>query len=252
MTKNHLTYRAAILTGIAAYTLNVAVGEPTPQPSESYFGTAQVADEQNQTYEIDVRANGPVLRYDLPADLLEEANPMAMVLNYDQGTMLMFPVGDSVPADERMAMSFTFTPGQNGQAFDPTVPEQGIPIGSATYAGEACTIYEVSSMTETGEISQQRACLTSGGILLHAQNQVEETASFEMINLVRGAQPAALFAVPAGYEVMDMSMFTGGMGDEGMNPIGSIIDGAMQEAEDQSEREARREVRGLVRGLFGN
>ena len=252
MIKTSLTYKTAILSGIAACALNVAVGEQIPQPSASYFGTAEVLDEQSQKFEIEVRASGSVLRYDLPADLLEESNPMAMVLNYGQETMFMFPVGDRVSSDDRVAMQFTFSPGQNGQAFDPTVPEQGIRVGSATYAGEACTNYEVSSVSETGEISQQSACLTSDGILLHAQDQDQPTASFEIIRLVRGEQPAALFAVPAGYEVMDMSMFAGGMGEDGMNPFGNIIDGAMQEAEDQTEREARREVRGLVRGLFGN
>jgi|GEM_PF-4935973 len=252
MINTHLTHKAAILTGIAACALSVAVAEPTPQPSASYSGTAQVLDDQNQTFDIEVRASGSVLRYDLPAELLDEATPMAMVLNYGQGMMLMFPVGDQVPADDRMAMKFTFSPGQSGQAFDPTVPEQGVRIGSATYAGEACTVYDVSSVTETGEISEQRACLTSDGILLHAQDQTDATASYEMISLVRGAQPAALFAVPAGYQVMDMSMFAAGNGDTGMNPFGNVIDGAVQEAEDQTERETRREVRGLVRGLFGN
>ena len=74
--------------------------------------------------------------------------------------------------------------------------------------------------------------------------------------LRRGAQPDALFAVPAGYQVVDMSTFGGAMamamGDDEASPFDDIVDGAMDEAKDETTRQTRNEVRGLVRGLFGN
>lgn len=236
-----------------AGSFSLASADQIPLPTASYYGNAQMLDGREKLTDIEVRASGSKLRYDLPAAFMDEGYPMAMVIDYSADKMMLFPVGDSVPADERIAMQMTLEGGGPEQGYNPAMPDQGMFTGSATYAGETCNIYAITHVSATGAIETQSACVTTDGILLHSREGSAEQVSFEMLELRRGAQPSALFAVPAGYQVMDMSSFGMMMGGEdGSSPFDQIIDGAMDEAKDETTRQTRKEVRGLVRGLFGN
>lgn len=245
------TPKVMLLIGtLAVATSGLALADSIPRPTASYFGQADIVDDRGKSTRVEVRASGEKLRYDLPATLVESDNPMAMVLDYNSGQMMMFPVGDKVPADERVAMQFNMNEGAGDQGFDPVIAEVGIVVGQASYAGETCSVYEITDVTDTGAIETERACVTGDGILLHSASASSD--SFEMTNLARGAQPAALFKVPAGYQVMDMSAFMGQMNPDSNSPFGGLVEGMMDEAEGETERQARREARDLVRGLFDN
>ena len=237
-------------------TIESADADQIPRPSASYFGKAQMIDGKEKLSDIEVRANGSKIRYDMPASFTDESYPVAMILDYELSQMTMFPVGDSVSPDERMAMQMSMESGGPEDGYNPTMPDLGTKVGTGTYAGETCSKFEVTSVGASGAIETQQACLTSDGILLHSRDDVDGQVSFEMTELRRGAQPDALFAVPAGYQVVDMSTFGGAMamamGDDEASPFGDIVDGAMDEAKDETTRQTRNEVRGLVRGLFGN
>lgn len=237
---------------IALAISGVALADSIPSPAASYFGQAEFIDNRGEKTRIEVRASGAKLRYDLPASLVDNDSPMAMILDYGSGQMMMFPVGDKVPVDERMAMQFSLSGGASDQGFDPVIAEVGTVVGQASYVGETCSVYEITDVSDTGAIETERACVTNDGILL--QSASASSDSFELTKLTRGAQPAVLFSVPAGYQVMDMSAFMGqtnpGSGTD--SPFGGLVDGMMDEAEDETERQARREARDLVRGLFNN
>ncbi len=230
--------------------VSVALADPIPRPTASYSGKAEIVDSRGENTRVEVRASGPKLRYDLPASVAGSETPMAMVLDYSSGQMVIFPVGDQVSAGDRMAMQFSLSEGASDQGFDPVLAEVGNVVGQASYAGESCSVYEVTDVTDTGAIETERACVTTDGILLQSASATSD--SFEMKSLTRGAQPDALFAVPAGYQIMDMNALAGPMGAGSNSPFGGLVEGMVDEAEGETERQARRETRDFVRGLFKN
>ena len=107
-----------LLLGLGvASCFSAAQAEPLPRPTASFFGKAEILDERSRPIEIEVRASGPKLRYDLPASAVDDDHPMAMVLDYATGQVFMFPVGDRVSHDDRVAMQFSMASGQIQQNF---------------------------------------------------------------------------------------------------------------------------------------
>ena len=93
-------------------TIESADADQIPRPSASYFGKAQMIDGKEKLSDIEVRANGSKIRYDMPASFTDESYPVAMILDYELSQMTMFPVGDSVSPDERMAMQMSMEIGR--------------------------------------------------------------------------------------------------------------------------------------------
>ena len=72
--------------------------------------------------------------------------------------------------------------------------------GQDTVAGLPCTTYAVTAQRGTGTV-----CLTDDGVALSGQGVVNgRSGSFTATAVTYGAQPDALFRVPAGYLRLDM------------------------------------------------
>ena len=73
--------------------------------------------------------------------------------------------------------------------------------GQDTVAGLPCTTYAVTAQRGTGTV-----CLTDDGVALSGQGVVNgRSGSFTATAVTYGAQPEALFRVPAGYLRLDVS-----------------------------------------------
>jgi hypothetical protein len=78
-------------------------------------------------------------------------------------------------------------------------------IGPCSAAGEAGTLYRVA---EDGRNSE--ACVSQDGVLLESKEN--GTVVWQTTKVVRGPQPAEMFTVPAGMEVIDMEAMMKGFG----------------------------------------
>ena len=107
-----------------------ADADPIPRPTASYFGKAQMIDGREKLADIEVRANGSKIRYDMPAAYTDDSYPVVMILDYDLGQMTMFPVGDTVSPDERMAMQMSMDSGGPEEGYNPTKPNMGTKVGT--------------------------------------------------------------------------------------------------------------------------
>jgi hypothetical protein len=74
-------------------------------------------------------------------------------------------------------------------------------VGSETIAGLKCDIWETDA--EEGEAAGQ-ACITRDGILLKAGDKGAAMPDIVAVSVDKGARPAASFAVPADFEIVDM------------------------------------------------
>lgn len=96
---------------------------------------------------------------------------------------IRLPVGDDIPmpvADERF----------------------GEVVGQDTVAGEACTVYRIED--ENLPDGAALGCMTDDNIILRVADTAN-TPMMEAVSFSRRSQEPALFTVPEGYQVMDMS-----------------------------------------------
>lgn len=83
--------------------------------------------------------------------------------------------------------------------------------GSDTVAGTACTVWDVTTSHDTGQ-----ACIAEDGTMLRYRGRNGD--GMEATKVTYGAIPAGDFAVPAGFQKMDMGAMGGGM--PGMGGMG--------------------------------
>ncbi len=102
---------------------------------------------------------------------------------------------------QRIAMRMAFDPAS--LPFNPMAPSANTRFtreGTATIAGLSCTIWRMA-----GPNAQGSACVTADGVMLRGTGQSgRNQETIEATEVRYGAQDAALFRAPAGYQVMDM------------------------------------------------
>jgi len=102
---------------------------------------------------------------------------------------------------QRIAMRMAFDPAS--LPFNPMAPSANTRFtreGTATIAGLSCTIWRMA-----GPNAQGSACVTADGVMLRGTGQSgRNQETIEATEVRYGAQDAALFRAPAGYQIMDM------------------------------------------------
>lgn len=128
------------------------------------------------------------------------------ILDLDAGQMTM------VMADQKMYVERPADPGMLGmfRGTNTTLTRSG----SDTVAGVSCTTYNATINERTGQV-----CLTDDGVLLRARSKdADRQHELEATKVSYGAQPAALFEIPTGYQKLDASNMPRGLP---MGPPGS-------------------------------
>jgi hypothetical protein len=124
-----------------------------------------------------------------------------IVLNQDGGAKTyMWPEGEGAPA-----IATTMSRGDLGAAarafgVDPADEARAKRTGTDEVAGEKCAVWEVAPATDAEAAGS--ACIARDGVMLRASSGGQTV--MEAKSITRGPQDPALFAPPAGYEIVDM------------------------------------------------
>jgi predicted regulator of Ras-like GTPase activity (Roadblock/LC7/MglB family) len=135
-----------------------------------------------------------------------------IVIEGDTGRVLSFQTGAGAPKAALLIDRSKMGP-MAQMDFD-SAAKGAVPpkrIGADTVAGIGCDVWEFQSNAADGETKATQACVTGDGILLRTQEVGAADPSLIATKVDRGAQDPALFTVPAGYEVVDMSECTNAM-----------------------------------------
>ena len=116
----------------------------------------------------------------------------------DQRAKTMFVVMEQ----QHVVMEMPLNSGAGGLQV-PTQPPETARFtrgGTATIAGQSCTIWRYENQGSTGE-----SCMTADGVMLRSTGTVNgQTATMEATEVSYGPQDAARFTAPAGYQQMQM------------------------------------------------
>lgn len=139
-----------------------------------------------------------------------------------------------IPQEMNMLESFLAWSSENGAP--PTK------VGSEEIAGLKCDVWE--SAGADGDAPGQ-ACITRDGIILKAGDKGAETPELIAVSVDKGARPAASFALPADYEIVDMG------------PCQKLMQDAMAAAQsgktpDMAAMQKCQEIGQTAAGIFGN
>ncbi len=174
-----------------------------PRPSVDYAGVYDLG-AAGDAKEVQIAASGDDQRMTFPpgAGLGGASSAWSqVVLNQDGGAkMFMWPEGDGAPK-----IATTMSKGDLGAAarafgVDPADEARAKRTGTDEIAGEKCAIWEIAANAE-GD-APANVCVTRDGIMLRMVSG-EQTVMLAK-SITRGVQDPALFAPPAGYEVVDM------------------------------------------------
>jgi hypothetical protein len=117
---------------------------------------------------------------------------------------------------QRMVMEMPLRNGAGGQLI-PTKPPETARFtrgATATVAGVACTNWRYEDGGNRGE-----ACITADGVMLRSQGSYEgHSGAIEATQVTYGAQDAARFRLPQGYQAMQMPGGMPGGGAPGGRP----------------------------------
>ena len=170
-----------------------------PRPTASYVATYKMSDQAGGSREMTIYASGGQMRVE---GAMPGANiTTATILDPASSQLITFRTGADAP---KVAM--TLSPdklGAAGEFFDLNKERPNASVtGSDTVAGERCRVWTIPPATEGGEA--HLVCATDDGILLRqAKAATPEAPLMEAVSVKRGAQEPALFAAPAGYEIVD-------------------------------------------------
>ena len=176
--------------------------EGFPKPAVDYSGEYEIGG-GGKTTAVTIAASGAKQRMTLPpgSGIGGSAGQWSQVMVNENagGKMMMWPEGAGAPAiattmskSDLGAMAGAFGVGAEKEA-------SAKRTGTDNVAGEACAIWEFAA--GDGE-TPGSACVTRDGIPLRVISGSETLMLAKSIS--RGPQDPALFAPPAGYEVVDM------------------------------------------------
>lgn len=222
-----------------------------PSPTASYAGTMQIKSD-GQTLLSNVFVAPMKHRTEITVDDME----MVSIIDIANETSYSFPKSTNGPmGNMALVINFSESLKQNGilQTDDPM---RFTKIGSDVVSGQACDLYTDGDMT---------ACMTGDGIMMRAEG---EDTTMLMTSLTRGQQPASLFTLPPGRQIMDMTSMTQGLGSLGAlggagnygqspsstpQPASPSMDERIQKAlQNEAERETKKQVSKKTREAAGN
>lgn len=173
-----------------------------PKPSADYSGVYDFA-AGGQPMEVKIAASGMKQRLTFPPGSGvggAKGEWSQVMVNENAGeTMLMWPEGEGAPAIATTMSRKDMGAMANSFGVDAAKEASAKRTGTDTVAGETCAVWEFAA--GEGE-APGTACVTRDGIALRVVSGGETVMLAKSIR--RGAQDPALFAAPAGYEVVDM------------------------------------------------
>jgi hypothetical protein len=176
--------------------------EGFPKPAADYSGVYDFA-AGGQTMEVKIAASGAKQRLAFPPGSGiggAKGQWTQVMVNENAGEkMLMWPEGDNAPAIATMMSKTDLGAMASAIGVDPAKEASAKRTGTDNVAGEACAIWEFAA--GEGETPGD-ACVTRDGIPLRVVSGGQTVMLAKSI--ARGPQDPALFAPPAGYEVVDM------------------------------------------------
>jgi hypothetical protein len=171
-----------------------------PKPSVDYAGVYDFG-AAGETVEVKIASSGDDQRMAFPPGMGPggaAATWSQVVLNQDHGAkMFMWPEGEGAP---KIATTMSKNDlGSMAQAFgvDPADAPSAKRTGTDEVAGEKCAVFELANAESPGSV-----CVTRDGVMLRVTSG--EQTVMQAKSIARGAQDPALFAPPAGYEIVDM------------------------------------------------
>ncbi len=114
--------------------------------------------------------------------------------------MLMWPEGDGAPQIATLMSKSDLGAMASAIGVDDAAKARAKRMGADEVAGEKCAIWEISAASDSDAASS--ACVTRDGIPLRVVSGGQTVMLAKSI--ARGPQDPALFAPPAGYEIVDM------------------------------------------------
>ena len=170
------------------------------------------------TYRMTVGAQGPMnvtmafsaannlMRIDVPG-----GGPMGagwMLFDHRAGNARM------VLDQQRMVMTMDDAMVPGGGGFRPSPEARFTREASDRVLGTACTNWRIEDRG-----NRARACLTDDGVMLRALPETEGAPTMEATEIRYGTQDPARFAIPAGYQTLDMQqMMQGQQQRQGQRP----------------------------------
>lgn len=167
------------------------------------------------TYATNVDGEGPKemtlevagekkMRFEMPHfDAARAAAGATMVGVFDETTSryIMFAGGEGA-AKAAVVMPFEENIFDMFHAWQNEAGERPTKVGADSVAGLKCEVWELAADAE-GEAASQ-ACITRDGIILRAGDKGAATPDMIATKVDKGRIDPARFAVPAGYEIIDM------------------------------------------------
>ncbi len=173
-----------------------------PKPTADYSGVYDFAAGE-KTLEVKIAASGMKQRLTFPPGSGvggAKGEWSQVMVNQNAGeTMLMWPEGEGAPSIAMTMSRMDMGAMANSFGVDAERQASAKRTGADNVAGEACAIWEFAA--GDGE-TPGSACVTRDGIPLRVVSGGEAMMLAKSIS--RGAQDPALFAAPAGYEIVDM------------------------------------------------
>ncbi|WP_291299323.1 DUF4412 domain-containing protein [Elioraea sp.] len=186
--------RLVIIAAAAASLLPIAATAQPKQPTRDYAITYRM-EHQGQAGQMTVAYSAATRRQRV------EMPEAGLVVITDQAALRMFMLN----AATRTVMEMPLAKGQE-PGF--VLPDDMVltRTGSATVAGHRCTIYRA----EQNRAERGTVCMTDEGIMLRAaMRQGDLAGSMEATSLTLATQPASQFALPEGWQVMQMPQAPG-------------------------------------------
>lgn len=216
---------AAAPVEVAAIAEEDAWPDLFPRPTASYSGVYEFSAE-GKTAEVTIAAADGRQRLEFPPGSglggAQGNFSQVMTTGGEGGAMTMWPEGEGAPMIATTMKKSDLGAAANAFGVDPAAAADAKRTGTDEIAGEKCAVYEIASPM-AGEAPGE-ACVTRDGIVLRASGEGQNVMLAKSID--RGPQDAALFAPPAGYEIVDMG--------ECMR-IGAEMMAAMQRGEQPDE-----------------
>jgi hypothetical protein len=206
--------RSLVLVAAAAALLAACGRETASGPAAGPGGFPAITARYAADYEMRDSATGAVTMQGqlyrdgaerMRFDMVQNGQPVAVVFDAANRRSLMFRTGPDAP---RAALVM---PHQDDGLFDQigrwddwdgadgAAPTK---VGEDTVAGLRCDVWR--SPAEEGEAAHE-ACVTRDGVLLRSGAVGAAHPDMIATQVTPGAPDAALFAIPAGYEVIDYS-----------------------------------------------
>lgn len=171
-----------------------------PKPTASYVATYEINEDAGEAPRESVMYRNGAKQMRMEREM--NGRKVAIVFDAVNARAVMFRTEPNAPK-----VAIVMPRGDDDKLFDTVLKYESedeakpTKVGTDTIAGLGCEVWEIAD--DAGEAPSQ-ACLTRDGILLRSNAKGATKPDWIATKVTKGPQDAALFSVPAGYELVDM------------------------------------------------